>query len=74
MHKGYSVVEFLVCLAITPLLLIVLNQILEQSYKLIADAPRVKQNTVFELQLQQLLIRSRRVKCIDNRILFKKII
>lgn len=72
MHKAYSFVEFLICLAITPLLMIVLNQILERSYQLISDAPRVKQNTVFELQLQQLLIRSRRVKCVDNRILFEK--
>lgn len=72
MHKAYSFVEFLIRLAITPLLMIVLNQILERSYQLIADAPRVKQNTVFELQLQQLLIRSRRVKCVDNRILFEK--
>lgn len=72
MHKAYSFVEFLICLAITPLLMIVLNQILERSYQLISDAPRVKQNTVFELKLQQLLIRSRRVKCVDNRILFEK--
>lgn len=72
MHRAYSLIEYLLCLAITPLLMLVLNQTLERSYMLLAEAPRIKQNTVFELQVQQLLIRSRRVKCEANRIYFER--
>ncbi|CAM2788178.1 Prepilin-type cleavage/methylation N-terminal domain protein [Erysipelothrix tonsillarum] len=72
MHKAYSLLEFLICLALTPLLIILLSGILEHCYHMMVTTPVLRQNNIFELQLKQLLIRSRRVYCEQNCIYFEK--